>query len=57
MFPDVDRLTKNAPTNTPGQTQPPRSRQAASARPVGGQIAVALALTKARDRPNLPATM
>src|SRR5207249_9969617 len=54
--PAVVRFTRNAPSRMPGQTRYPRSRNAAIAIPVGGQIAVALTWTKARVRPSLPAT-
>src|SRR5437879_82775 len=54
--PAVVRFTRNAPSRMPGQIRYPRSRNAAIAMPVGGQIAVALTWTKARVRPSLPAT-
>jgi hypothetical protein len=54
--PDVVRLTKNAPALTAGQKRGPSIRSAASAIPEGGQTALALALTKATDRPAFPAT-
>ena len=54
--PEVVRLTAKAPMKIAGQTSSPIKRSAAIARPVGGQTAVALALTNASVRPSLPAT-
>lgn len=54
--PEVVRLTAKAPTKIAGHSSGPINRSEAIARPVGGQTAVALALTNASVRPNLPAT-
>ena len=54
--PAVVTLTRNAPTRMAGHARDPKSRKAANAIPVGGHTAEALALTKARLSPNLPAT-
>ena len=54
--PAVVRFTRNAPRKIAGHTVGPYSRAAASAMPVGGHTAVALAWTKASDSPSLPAT-
>jgi hypothetical protein len=54
--PAVVRLTRNAPRSTPGQIAGPKIRNAASAMPLGGHTAVALAFTNASCRPIFPAT-
>src|SRR5437588_12526694 len=54
--PLVVMFTKNAPMKTPGESQYPHTRQAASAMPVGGQNGEALTWIKANsDRASLPA--
>src|ERR1700746_1275608 len=54
MDPYVVTLTKKAPARTAGQTQDPKSRQAASDIPEGAQTAVALGLPFAKSSPNFP---
>ena len=49
----VVRFAKNAPSAIAGQTRYPSTSTAASAIPVGGQTAVALAFTNASDNPSL----
>jgi hypothetical protein len=44
-------LAKNAPSETPGQTDEPHRTSAANAIPVGGQTAVTLLVAKARSNP------
>ena len=53
--PAVVTFTRNAPRKIAGHTGNPYSRRAASAMPVGGHTAVALAWTNASDRPIFPA--
>src|SRR5580692_5769329 len=54
--PAVVRLTRNAPIKMPGQTLYPNTSNAATAIPVHGHTAVALACTYASCRPSFPAT-
>src|SRR6202011_1215392 len=54
IFPAVVRLTTKAPTKIAGQTRNPRTSNAASAMPAGGQTGDALALRKARCSESLP---
>src|SRR5262249_4202192 len=49
-------FTRNAPTKIAGHIAHPDRRRAASAMPVGGHPAVALACTNASETPSLPAT-
>ena len=51
--PAVVALTINAPTNIAGEMRYPRSKTAAKASPVGGQMGVALGLIEASNRLNL----
>ena len=51
----VHELARNAPSATPGQSLRPQSTSAASASPVGGQIAVTLAVSNAKLSPSLAA--
>ena len=53
--PAVVTLTRKAPAATIGHVRVPRTSSTASAMPVGGQTAVALAWTEAKRRPSLPA--
>jgi hypothetical protein len=53
--PAVVTFTTKAPANTAGQARYPSIRNAASAIPVGGQTADALAWIEARESPALPA--
>ena len=53
--PAVVMLTRNAPMKIAGHTRTPNSSTAASAIPVGGQTGEALACTKAKCSPSLPA--
>jgi hypothetical protein len=53
--PAVVTLTRKAPTRIAGQTRKPNSSAAASAIPVGGQTALALAWIDASARPSFPA--
>ena len=55
IAPAMPMLTRNAPTKIAGQTRTPRSSTAASAIPVGGHTGEALAWTKAKCSPSLPA--
>ena len=48
----VVKLARNAPSATAGHIRYPQSRTAASARPVGGQIAVTLEFAPASVRPS-----
>src|SRR5215469_1976736 len=50
----VVTLTRKAPAKTAGQILGPNQRQAASDRPEGTQIAVALGETDAKRSPNFP---
>jgi hypothetical protein len=54
--PAVVTFTTKAPTATAGHARRPSRSSAASAIPVGGHTAVALACTEAKSRPSLPAT-
>src|SRR5215510_11855682 len=54
--PAVVTFTRNAPRKIAGHAEYPYSSRAASAMPVGGHTAVALAWMNASDRPILPAT-
>jgi hypothetical protein len=54
--PAVVKFTRNAPVKIKGQTRYPKIRNEESAMPVQGQIAVALAWTKASFRPSFPTT-
>jgi len=54
--PAVVTFTRNAPREIAGHMWLPYRRSAASAIPVGGHTAVALACTKASESPSLPAT-
>src|SRR5947209_6889614 len=56
IFPAVVRLTRNAPTKIAGQTRYPRTSNAASAIPAGGQTGDALLWRNARLSESLPAT-
>jgi hypothetical protein len=47
----VHTFASNAPSATPGHTDGPHSTSAASAMPVGGQIAVTLVVANARSSP------
>src|SRR5437867_3905605 len=47
IFRVVQKFTANAPTKIPGHTRYPRTSEAASAIPAGGQIGEALALREA----------
>ena len=49
--PAVVALAMNAPAKIAGQMRGPRSNTAASAKPAGGQIGVALGLIEASNRP------
>jgi hypothetical protein len=51
----VPMLARNAPSATPGHRCRPKSTKAASAIPVGGQIAVTLGVSNARLRPSFAA--
>ena len=51
----VHEFARNAPIAMPGHTRGPQSTSAASATPVGGQIAVTLGVSKAKLRPSLAA--
>ncbi len=51
--PAVVALAAKAPIRIAGQTRKPPSRTAASAKPVGGQIGLALGLMEASRKPNL----
>ena len=51
----VHEFARNAPSATPGQSLCPQSTRAASASPVGGQIAVTLAVSNAKLSPSLAA--
>ena len=53
----VFRLVSSAPSATAGHNRYPPRTNAASAIPVGGQIAVTLRVAKARSRPSLPDTV
>ena len=55
--PAVNTLTTKAPIKIAGINRNPKINNAAMAIPVGAQIALALGLTKARERPSLPAIM
>ena len=55
--PAVVSFVRNAPRKMPGHTRGPKTSTAARAMPVGGQTAVALALTNASARPSLPASV
>ena len=54
-FPAVVTFARNAPSRIAGQTRGPSSSIEASAIPVGGHTAVALAWTKASMSPSLAA--
>src|ERR1700693_5454052 len=54
--PGGGKLTGKAPARMAGKGRAPKIRKAASAMPVQGQTAVALALTKANFKPSFPAT-
>ena len=54
--PAVVTFTRNAPRKMAGHMWLPYRRSAASAIPVGGHTAVALAWTKASESPSFPAT-
>ena len=55
IAPDVLRLTRKAPTVTAGHVRMPNMSRAATAIPVGGHTALALAFTNANERPSRPA--
>jgi hypothetical protein len=52
--PAVVTLTRKAPAKMAGQTQDPKSRQAADDIPVGAHMAVALGLIVAKCSPSFP---
>ena len=54
--PKVVALARNAPTATAAQTRFPHSRNAASAKPLGGQIGLALGCSEASVSPSLART-
>ena len=54
--PAVVALAAKAPTKIAGQIRKPASNTAASARPVGGQIGLALGLIEANRSPSLAST-
>ena len=54
--PAVVTLAAKAPMKIAGQTRRPQSSTAASARPVGGQIGLALGLMEASCRPSFAST-